>query len=62
MVGLLKTKQTNLRHDGWLRSRTECIHRLKPHVSLAAASFLEKTPVPFALAPGRRHVRANTDP
>jgi hypothetical protein len=37
-TALYVTKQTNLGHDGSLQSRAECIHRLKPHVSFAAAA------------------------
>ena len=37
-TALYVTKQTNLGHDGSLPSRAECIHRLKPHVSVDAAA------------------------
>jgi len=37
-TALYVTKQTNLGHDGTVPSRAECIHRLKPHVSVVAAT------------------------
>ncbi len=37
-MALYVTRQTNLGHDGSVHSRAECIHRLKPHVPVAAAA------------------------
>ncbi len=37
-TALYVTKQANLGHDGSVSSRAECIHRLKPHVPIAAAA------------------------
>ncbi|MGO8753348.1 MAG: hypothetical protein ACLQNE_46015 [Thermoguttaceae bacterium] len=37
-TALYVTRQTNFGHDGSVQSRAECIHRLKPHVPVAAAA------------------------
>lgn len=37
-TALYVTRRTDLGHDGSVESRAECIHRLKPHVSVVAAT------------------------